>query len=207
VQPGGEQKRECCGSPSNLEGLYTRSVSAPSRLRSHIQVGVRILVLTNVVPYPPHGGVHLRVFHLLKRIARKHDVTLGCHAWCQEEAESARGLSQFGIQTVTGLLTVGGWKHVWPGVGAALSGRPPELVQYQTPELHALLRKERFDVVQVEETLLAPYADSIPERAQTKTVLTFHNVHFVQTQRIAGNRERLIHSSLAERQCPLHAAL
>jgi polysaccharide biosynthesis protein PslH len=147
---------------------------------------VRILLLTNIVPYPPHGGVHLRVFHLLKRIAEKHEVVLGCHAWCEQEAESAAELSRMGIRTVTGMLHVGNWRHAWPAIGAAMTGRPPEIVQYQTSELHALVREEHFDIVQVEETLLAPYADSIPKGAKTKTVLTFHNVHFVQARRIAG---------------------
>lgn len=144
------------------------------------------MILTNVVPYPPYGGVHLRVFHLLKRVARKHEVTLGCHAWCEAEVESAAQLSHFGIRTVTGLLTVGSWRHFGPAVKAALSGIPPEVVQYQAPALHSLIRHEHFDIVQMEETLLAPYADSIPKGARTKTVLTFHNVHFLQTKRIAG---------------------
>jgi glycosyltransferase involved in cell wall biosynthesis len=150
-----------------------------------VHVNVRILFLSNVVPYPPHGGVHLRVFHILKRIAEQHEVVLGCHAWCEEEVEGAAQLAKFGIRAVTGILSVGDWRHFGPGMRAALVGRPPEVVQYQTPELRALIRREHFDVVQVEETLLAPYADSIPAGASTKTVLTFHNVHFVQTRRIA----------------------
>ena len=55
----------------------------------------------------------MRVFHLLKRIARKHEVVLGCHAWCREEMESAGQLTQFGVRAVTGLLD--------GGIGGALA--------------------------------------------------------------------------------------
>ena len=130
---------------------------------------MRLLVLCNVTPYPPHGGVHLRVFNLLKRIAGRHDVTLGCHSWGEEDLEGAAWLSRNGIRTVTGPLTAGNWRHIAPALGAMLSGRhPPELVQYQTPELHALVAEGGFDVLQVEETLLAPYAASLPRGARVE---------------------------------------
>jgi glycosyltransferase involved in cell wall biosynthesis len=71
-----------------------------------------------------------------------------------------------------------------------LAGRPPEIAQYETRELHELVARERFDVLQVEETLLAGYAASLPSGTVTKTVLTFHNIHFVQEERIAALEPR-----------------
>jgi polysaccharide biosynthesis protein PslH len=144
---------------------------------------VRILCLTNVVPYPPHGGVQLRVLNLFTRIARQHEVTIGCHAWCDEDRDNAAALSYRGIRTVTGALSGANWRRDFiPAAKCLLAGKPPEIVQYQTPELHALVRNECFDILQVEETLLAPYAKS---QTGAKTVLTFHNIHFVQSRRIA----------------------
>jgi len=130
--------------------------------------------------------VHLRVFNVLKRIAGRHEVTLGCHSWSDEDQEGASWLTRNGIRTVTGRLTAANWRHAAPALGSAIfAGRPPELVQYQTPELHALIAQEHFDVLQVEETILTPYAASLPKGADTKKVLVFHNVHFVQAKRIA----------------------
>ena len=146
---------------------------------------MRLLVLSNIVPYPPYGGVHLRVFNILKRIAGRHEVTLGCHSWSPEDLEGADWLTRNGIRTVTGPLAAGNWRHAGPAVRAVIAGLPPELVQYQTPELHALIARERFDVLQVEETMLTPYASSLPEGGATKTVLVLHNVQFLQAQRIA----------------------
>jgi glycosyltransferase involved in cell wall biosynthesis len=122
----------------------------------------------------------------LSRIARKHEVTVGAHAWSDEDRDNAAALTQKGIRTVTGALAPENWKRdILPATRCLLAGKPPEIVQYQTPELHALVRDERFDILQVEETLLAPYAASCAPRAGVKTVLTFHNIHFVQSRRIA----------------------
>lgn len=153
---------------------------------------MRLLVVANIVPYPPHGGVHQRIFHLLERVANRHDVTLACHAWCDEDRRNAEWLTRNGIRTVTAPLRPANWRHTVPALCGALgAGQPPEVVQYQTPELHALIARERFDLVQVEETILAPYAWSLPHDAKTKTLLTFHNVHFVQAMRIAQVEKNL----------------
>jgi glycosyltransferase involved in cell wall biosynthesis len=148
---------------------------------------MRLLCLTNVVPYPPQGGVQLRVYNLLRRAARKHEITVGSHAWSDEDRDNAAALTRQGIRTVTGALTGQNWRRdLLPATRCLLGGQPPEIVQYQTPELHALVRQESFDVLQVEETLLAPYAQSLAVNTQSRTVLTFHNIHFVQSRRIAG---------------------
>ena len=147
---------------------------------------MRILFLTNLVPYPLHGGVQLRVFHLARRIARKHEVTLGCHSWDRTDCENADLLSRRYIPTVCGPVYAFDSRHLLPSLSAALHGRPPETAQYQSPVLHDLVRKGNYDIIQIEETLLAPYAESIPRGAATKTVLTFHNIHFQQTRRIAA---------------------
>ncbi len=147
---------------------------------------MRLLVLCNLVPYPPFGGVHLRVFNILKRIAGRHDVTLGCHSWSPDDLDGADWLTRNGIRTIAAPLTAANWRHVTPALRSMVfSGQPPELVQYQTPELHALIAREHFDVLQVEETLLTPYAASLPVGSDTRTVLALHNIHFVQARRIA----------------------
>lgn len=37
---------------------------------------MRILILTSTVPYPPHGGGHLRIFAVLRHLCREHTVDL-----------------------------------------------------------------------------------------------------------------------------------
>jgi glycosyltransferase involved in cell wall biosynthesis len=143
-------------------------------------------MLCNVVPYPPHGGVHTRVYNLVQRIARHHDVTLGCHAWNDADIDGAQWLTRNGIRTITASLKGANWRHAAPMLQKLMTGQPPETAQFEAAGLHALVARERFDVLQVEETLLAGYVTSLPRSAATKRVITFHNIHFEQEARIAA---------------------
>ena len=157
---------------------------------------MRLLMLANVMPYPAHGGVHLRVLNLLQRVARRHEVTLGCHSWSDEEeaevADRVAWLAQQGIRTVTGQARAANRKHLIPSLRHLFAGQPPELAQYQSTALQALVTQGQFDVLQVEETMLTPYLAWLPAGSAAMTVLTLHNVHFVQEQRIAALEPRAV---------------
>lgn len=147
---------------------------------------MRILSLANITPYPARGGIHLRILHLLSRVAQRHDVTLGCHFWDERDQESAEVLSRMGIRTVGGLVRPGSLRrHALPGIRQALRGIPPETAQYQSPVLHDLVQRGGYDLLHVEETILTPYLRSVPTGARPAKVLTLHNVHFAQDRRIA----------------------
>ena len=146
---------------------------------------MRILSLANVVPYPAHGGLHLRILNLLERIATRHEVTLGCHLWDESDRASFEPLNDRGIRTVGARVWPGSWRrHGLAALRAGLRGLPPETAQYQTAELHRLVREGDYDLLHVEESILAPYARSCPP--DRRRVLTLHNVHFVQDRRIAA---------------------
>jgi len=152
---------------------------------------MRILTISNVVPYPPRSGLQLRTLHILERVARVHTVTLCCHAWSDTDEANARELTSRGIRTFTGRLG----PHIdLPKIAAAarllITGRPPELALYRSPELarivHHLVRDEPFDILQVEESILAHYLDLLPDGCPTRRLLIFHDVHFAQAARAAG---------------------
>ena len=152
---------------------------------------MRILTISNVVPYPPHSGLQLRTLHLLERVARVHTVTLCCHAWSATDEANARELTNRGIRTFTGHL--GHQIDLSKIVAAArllITGRPPELALYRSPELarivRELVRDEPFDILQIEESILAHYADLLPARSRTSKLLIFHDLHSVQAARAAG---------------------
>ncbi len=147
---------------------------------------MRILVLANVTPWPPRGGAQLRVWHLLKRVARQHDVVLGCHMWCEADRDGVGELNRRGLVTVGGMIRFAS-RQRWAFDAAmhGLRGLPPETVKYQSAELHQLVREGAYDLLQVEETLLAPYLRSMPHDRHRHRVLTLHNVHFLQDVRLA----------------------
>jgi glycosyltransferase involved in cell wall biosynthesis len=151
---------------------------------------MRILVISNVVPYPAHSGIQLRILRILERVARVHQVTLCCHAWSAADQEGAHQLSKRGIRTFTGRMGPQiDLRKIIGAAGFGITGRPPELALYRSPDLtrilRELLRDEEFDILQVEETILAHYADLLPRGSSTKRLLTFHDLHFVQAARAA----------------------
>ena len=151
---------------------------------------MRILVIANVAPLPAYSGFRLRMLHLLRRTAERHEVVLACHVWDETEEEGARALGAEGILTVTARLSRRPLARLVPGLlRNALSGRPPELALWWCPELaekiRGLLREKPFDLIQIEETTLAPYLDVVRAETDAPCVLTLHNVAFDQTRRIA----------------------
>ena len=158
---------------------------------------MRILYIVNVTPYPAHGGVHLRILNLLERTASKHDVTLGCHVWNDADREGVRQLNQRGIRTVGGMVWRASMRHALPALRRAMRGIPPETAQYQADEIHALIRAGNYDVLHIEESILAPYAGSIPPGHHAKRVITLQNVHFVQGRRIARIESTLLRRAWA----------
>jgi glycosyltransferase involved in cell wall biosynthesis len=147
---------------------------------------MRILFVANVTPWPAHGGIHLRILNLLERTAQRHHVVLGCHVWNDADRESVRELNARGIPTVGGTMWWASARHVWPALKRALRGIPPETAQYQAEEVHALIRAGDYDVIHIEESILAPYLASVPAGKDIRSVITLHNVHFVQGYRIAS---------------------
>jgi glycosyltransferase involved in cell wall biosynthesis len=148
---------------------------------------MRILCIANVTPWPPRSGITLRILRLLERVAAVHDVTLGCHTWGPEDVAGVAALNGLGIRTIGGAVRPATLRrHAMAGLRNAMRGVPPEAAQYQAPEIHALIRAGDYDVLHIEESILAPYAASVPAGHRVPRLLTLHNVHFVQEARIAG---------------------
>jgi glycosyltransferase involved in cell wall biosynthesis len=148
---------------------------------------MRLLWIANVTPWPPHSGITLRILRLLERVAARHEVTLGCHTWNEADRAGVATLTARGIRTVGGQVRPASLRtHAWRGVRAALRGEPPETAQYRAPELEALIRAGDYDVLHIEESILAPYAAGMPTDRRRPRLLTLHNVHFVQEARLAA---------------------
>lgn len=147
---------------------------------------MRILVLANSTPWPPRGGGELRIRHLLERIAGRHEVVLGCHMWSDADLDGVAELNRRGLRTVGGRIRFSSTQRwLFNAAMHGLRGLPPETVKLQARELHQLVHDGAYDLLQVEETILAPYFRSMPRDRQRHRVLTLHNVHFLQDLRMA----------------------
>jgi glycosyltransferase involved in cell wall biosynthesis len=97
-----------------------------------------------------------------------------------------------------------------------LAGIPPDLRMYQRSQMaeriRDLISKVNFDIIQIENSFMAPYLQAIPLEQRNRTVLTFHDVVFSKTSRIAqvepklGRKLRLwLHAAMMRRWEPQYA--
>jgi hypothetical protein len=151
---------------------------------------MRILIVTDYLPYPLIAGDRLRVYNLLRRISKKHEVSLAAALTTPEESESVKHLQNFCDAVETSYVRRRHRLNHLPGlVRYALAGKPLELKFVYSKELAnkitTLFSKRDFDIVQIEHSRMAPYIETLPAGSKAKSVLVFHNVTYDQYARIS----------------------
>jgi polysaccharide biosynthesis protein PslH len=117
----------------------------------------RIAVIAPYFPYPlSHGGA-VRIFHLIREMAREFDVVLFAFHDRETDDDFAPVL-----ELCARVILVKKTRYREPRWATLL---PPEVREFQSPTMRRLLDQIRrelgFDVVQVEYTTLAPYGGDI----------------------------------------------
>jgi len=151
--------------PSKIEEIEGRPMSPRRR---------RIAVLTPYFPFPlSHGGA-VRIFHLLREMSEEFDIFL----FAFRDAEQAADLEPV-LKLCARVIMAGKPRYREPRWSTVA---PPEVREFRSPamlEALALIRAEfQIEALQVEYTMLAPYAGD---------VLVEHDVTFALYRQI---RER-----------------
>lgn len=169
---------------------------------------MRILVITNQIPYPPVSGAPLRTYNVLRRLASEHEVFLASFGADEDPTEGVAHLSQFCREVVAirkrPLKEALSWSKT---LGAVIDGEPPELRLGYSEELAAEIRRlcDRvdFDLVQIEHGSMGLYLDALPSRLSEKAIWLLHDIDFDKFARIAEIEPR----KLAKVRYWLHAAM
>ena len=140
--------------------------------------GLRVLVLGVWFPYPPRWGWAMRVYHLARQLARRHDVTLLTYGTGADQPNVPL-LRNEGVHAETVLRERPSRTTRRKDQLASLVGRLPfESHIARSPEMQRAidrLSSERpFDVVQLESTLVRPF--HFPD--ESKLVLDEHNIEY-----------------------------
>lgn len=146
---------------------------------------MKVIFLSQIVPYPPHGGVLQRGFNIVREIARRHELRLLAFVHRdilktpEEVDESRRALRAF-CQSVE-------YFQLWPkrsridkalaiGAGLALP-EPFSVIAHRSSafarRVHELVDEQGVDVVHYDTIALARFMDSAPG---IPSVLTHHNI-------------------------------
>jgi len=156
---------------------------------------MRILVISDHLPYPLIGGDRIRIYNLLRRVADHHEVSLAALLESPDDIQGVSHLRQFcarvetaGYQQRSRLTKISGFLHY------ALTGRPPELYLLHSEELESkiqrLIAATDFDIVQIEHARMGSYLNIIPQNKRRKSLLMFHNFTYQQYGRISQVERR-----------------
>jgi len=171
---------------------------------------VRILFLTQVLPYPLDAGAKVRAYYTLRQLAKSHEVALLSFARNDDSAESVDQLREFCTDVVTvpirrsRFADFGYLSRAWLANRPFLVGRDwqPRMVD-ALQRLH--LTKGPFECIHADQLGMAQYAllgEKINgSRPRTRTVLDQHNAVFQIPSRLAETE-----SSRFKRHLLLHEA-
>ena len=178
---------------------------------------MRILFITDYLPYPPITGDLIRNYNLIRRVARQHQVWLAGFLPTPDEAEGVSYLQAFchGVEAVS--LPRRHKLARLPGLLRYISaGIPFDFEFLHSQELADRIRRLAFtvdfDIVQIEQSRMALYLEALPPDAHSRSILVFHNIAAYQYDRIShielkpARRVRAwLHSRMLHRWEPRYA--
>jgi polysaccharide biosynthesis protein PslH len=150
---------------------------------------MRILMITDSIPYPLLGGDRIRIYNLLGRVASQHEVYLAALLEKPEDAaEGVPHLQQICVRVETANYQRSNRLAHIPGMlRYALRGNPPELKLLHSEELVSKIRQlvstTDFDIVQIE-SRMGLYLETLPLKKKLKSILMFQNFTFQQDNRV-----------------------
>lgn len=146
---------------------------------------MRILFLTQVLPYPLDAGPKVRNYYVLRYLAQEHDVTLVSFIRSAHEQEYRAHLETFCREVYLVPIRRSRASDVFHLGRSLLNGQPFLIARDHVAAMQAtvrgLLAREHFDVVHADQLAMAQYADLA---RGPKKVLDNHNAMWSLVQRL-----------------------
>lgn len=150
-------------------------------------MALNILILSPYPPYPPHGGGTMRIYQLVRGLARRHRVTcltFAPDAAAEQALAPLRALCR--VVTVRGPAPRSLLRRAWTTLGSPLPDMALRNASTRySAALHGLLAAEPFDLVQAESIEMAGYLAEARAAAGSgpALVLDQFNAEFVLQRR------------------------
>ncbi len=146
----------------------------------------RVLLLTQVLPFPPDSGPKIKTWNVIKYLAREHEVTLVSFVRGDQSAEVAQ-LQRYCRAVHTVPITR---PPVADGVAllrSLVTGQPWMMVRDDRAAMRNLIARlcaeTRFDLVHADQLNMAQYAERVPG---ARKVLDAHNALWLLYKRLAA---------------------
>jgi glycosyltransferase involved in cell wall biosynthesis len=156
---------------------------------------MRILFLTQVLPYPLDAGPKTRAYYVLRYLSQHHELTLLSFVRASDVPEAIEHLRSFCHKVLVVPMTRSPWKDAGYLMKSLVTGRPflieRDTSTAMTERIEALARAQpAFDAVHADQLWMAPYALHFCKVAALQgkrplCVLDQHNAVFMIPQRMA----------------------
>lgn len=155
---------------------------------------MRVLILTNRVPFPPNSGYPIVVYNTIKGLlklgveisvfsinASKYQIDVDD---IYDPVHSQINFHSYNIDTEV---------NIWGAFFNIFSNQSYNVSRYYDVDaaklLSNILREQEFDIVQFEGLFVVPYLDTVKEQSKAKLIYRAHNIEFDVWERLAA-RER-----------------
>jgi hypothetical protein len=155
---------------------------------------MKILFLSQLVPYPIDAGPKARSYHVLQYLAEAgHDVTLAAFRRQNDKEEAIKHLDQFCSAVHTVLLRRSRFQNVFSLITSQINGTPFLIQRDDVAEMHnlsqGLFAQQSFDAIHADQLWMAQYALAIKSKfkpsKRPQLILDQHNAVFLIPQRLA----------------------
>ncbi|MBZ0294739.1 MAG: glycosyltransferase family 4 protein [Anaerolineae bacterium] len=147
---------------------------------------MRVLLLTQVLPYPPDSGPKVKTYYVLKYLAQHHDVTLVSFVRESDDARYIQHLETLCERVITVPITRSKTRDLAFLGQSILSGQPWMMLRDERPEMRQVLADlaagEHFDIVHADQTNMGQYA--LPF-TNSRKVLDLHNALWMLYKRLS----------------------
>ena len=148
---------------------------------------MKILMLTPYLPYPPSDGGQVRSYALIKRLSKKHDITLVCFTREHNTGDQVSHMQQFCRKV---LIFQRGKAWTIPNIlRTGFSPYPFLVMIYFTPDIKSRLEQEivsgNYDLIHAETFYVMPYLPihDLPTVLVEQTIMSRVFNHYVETEK------------------------
>ena len=147
---------------------------------------MKILMLTPYLPYPPSIGGQLRSYHLIKELAKRHEITLVCFTREYNSPAHVKHMEQFCKKV---LVFRRGKAWTIPNILRTGFSLYPFLVSiYYSPQIKSSLEEEirtgNYDLIHAETFYVMPFLPitSLPTVLAEQTIMSRVFAHYVEAE-------------------------
>lgn len=150
---------------------------------------MNILIVSDTLSYPPSTGGRIRIFNLIKRISKKHNVFLVALINSVEENKYVEAMNRYCSKVETALLKRRSKLAHIPGlIRCLLSGQPLNnkfvFLTEMKNKIKEIMDAQDIDIIQIEHSFMASYITAIPRKSKARMILDLHNIGFIQAERM-----------------------